>query len=154
MPTTYKRKTNNPKLAWSSERREAWSQRIREDQSNGKWFKKSKKKIGQAISEGRKAASKRRNLSLARKKGWEKRRQNGNGISTKTILNHPPTSLSNNYCPVVDPIKDSLTSESILQVQNFLDQMEKEFGVACLVEDFVKIAIQEKIARIKSIFAE
>ena len=34
MPTTYKRKTNNPKLAWSSERREAWSQRIREDQSN------------------------------------------------------------------------------------------------------------------------
>ena len=67
MPTTYKRKTNNPKLAWSPERREAWTQRNREDQSNGKWYKKSKKKIGQAISEGRKAANKRRNLSEARK---------------------------------------------------------------------------------------
>ena len=154
MPTTYKRKTNNPKLAWSSERREAWSLRMKQENANGTWHKKSKKAIGKAISEGRKAASKRRNLSLARKKGWEKRKQNGNGISTKTILNHPPTSLSDNYCPVVDPIKDSLTSESILQVQNFLDQMEKEFGVACLVEDFVKLAIQEKIARIKSIFAE
>ena len=77
MSTTYKRKTNNPKLAWSPERKAAWSTHIRDQQAKGLWNKKSKRKIGLAISKGRKAANKKKRLSIARKNGWETRRANG-----------------------------------------------------------------------------
>jgi len=40
MTQTYKRKTNNPNLGWSEERKSAWSARIRADMAAGKWFKK------------------------------------------------------------------------------------------------------------------
>ena len=139
MSSTYKRKTNNPKLAWSPERKAAWSKHIREQQAKGLWNKKSKRKIGLAISKGRKAANKKKRLSIARKNGWETRRANGN-CDTPEISHKKFTASS--------------AMGHFMQVQKILDLLKEHFGTACSVEDFVNSAIREKIERVNSVFAK
>ena len=126
MSTTYKRKTNNPKLAWSPERRAAWSKHIREQQAKGLWNKKSKRKIGLAISKGRKAANKKKRLSIARKNGWETRRANGNCDTPKT---YPP-------------------SKDLIRMLDLLSAI----GFKLTVEEFTEQAIREKMDRIAMVF--
>jgi len=126
MSTTYKRKTNNPKLAWSPERRAAWSKHIREQQAKGLWNKKSKRKIGLAISKGRKAANKKKRLSIARKNGWETRRANGNCDTPKI---YPP-------------------SKDLIRMLDLLSAI----GFKLTVEEFTEQAIREKMDRIAMVF--
>ncbi len=130
MATTYKRKTNNPKLAWSPERKAAWSAHIREQQAKGTWNKKSKRKVGLAISKGKKAANKKKKLSIARKNGWETRRANGWGV----LCNTPPK---------VNPIEKDLT--------RMLDLLSA-IGFKLTVEEFTEQAIKEKMDRIAMVF--
>ena len=128
MPSTYKRKTNNPKLAWSPERRAAWSKHIREQQAKGLWNKKSKRKIGLAISKGRKAANKKKRLSIARKNGWKTRRANGNCDTPKI------TSVE----------KD---------LNKLLFRMKEYLGYELTVEEFTEQAVKEKMGRIAMAFS-
>ena len=127
MPSTYKRKTDNPKLAWSPERRAAWSKHIREQQAKGLWNKKSKRKIGLAISKGRKAANKKKRLSIARKNGWETRRANGN-------CNTPETTS---------------TGKKLIRM---LDMLSKSLGFKLTVEEFTEQAVKEKMDRVAMVF--
>ncbi len=131
MSTTYKRKTDNPKLAWSPERREAWSKHIRDQQAKGLWNKKSKRKIGLAISKGRKAASKKKRLSIARKNGWETRRANGNSAI------------------VTPPEKTNSTEKDLIKM---LDLLSKSLGFKLTVEAFTEQAVKEKMDRVAMVF--
>ena len=126
MSTTYKRKTNNPKLAWSPERRAAWSKHIREQQAKGGWNKKSKRKIGLAISKGRKAANKKKRLSIARKNGWETRRANGNCDTPKT----------------------NPTEKDLIRMLDLLSAI----GFKLTVEEFTEQAVKEKMDRVAMVF--
>ena len=126
MSTTYKRKTNNPKLAWSPERRAAWSKHIREQQAKGLWNKKSKRKIGLAISKGRKAANKKKRLSIARKNGWETRRANGNCDTPKT----------------------NSTEKDLIRMLDLLSAI----GFKLTVEEFTEQAVKEKMDRVAMVF--
>ena len=126
MPSTYKRKTDNPKLAWSPERRAAWSKHIREQQAKGVWNKKSKRKIGLAISKGRKAANKKKRLSIARKNGWETRRANGNCDAPET------TSTEKDLTRMLD--------------------MLSAIGFKLTVEEFTEQAVKEKMDRVAMVF--
>jgi hypothetical protein len=71
--SAYKRKTANPKMGWSDERRAEFSAKMKKAHADGTWNKKSKKAIGKAISEGRKRWVKFNNRSKAMKKSWERR---------------------------------------------------------------------------------
>ena len=129
MSTTYKRKTNNPKLAWSPERREAWSKHIRDQQAKGLWNKKSKRKIGLAISKGRKAANKKKRLSIARKNGWETRRANGNCDAPETT-----------------------STETEQDLIKMLKLLTKYLGFEQTVEEFTEQAVKEKMYRVAAVF--
>ena len=122
MPSTYKRKTNNPKLAWSPERRAAWSKHIREQQAKGVWNKKSKRKVGLAISKGKKAANKKKRLSIARKNGWETRRANGN----------------------CDALEINPTEKDLIRMLDLLSAI----GFKLTVEEFTEQAVKEKMDRV------
>ena len=73
--STYKRKTSNPKMAWSEERRAEFSAQCKKAHADGTWHKKSKKAVSKAISNGKKEAIKFKNRSMAQKKSWAKRKQ-------------------------------------------------------------------------------
>ena len=77
MSSTYKRKTDNPNLSWSEERRAAWALHMKERHKNGTWHKISEKDLSKAISKGLKKSRKKKNLSEARKKAWVTRKANG-----------------------------------------------------------------------------
>tara|TARA_R110002020_G_scaffold26817_11_gene86734 strand:- start:765 stop:1157 length:393 start_codon:yes stop_codon:yes gene_type:complete len=126
MPSTYKRKTNNPKLAWSPERRAAWSKHIREQQAKGVWNKKSKRKVGLAISKGKKAANKKKRLSIARKNGWETRRANGN----------------------CDALEINPTEKDLIRMLDLLSAI----GFKLTVEEFTEQAVKEKMDRVAMVF--
>ena len=126
MPSTYKRKTNNPKLAWSPERRAAWSKHIREQQAKGVWNKKSKRKVGLAKSKGKKAANKKKRLSIARKNGWETRRANGN----------------------CDALEINPTEKDLIRMLDLLSAI----GFKLTVEEFTEQAVKEKMDRVAMVF--
>jgi hypothetical protein len=131
MSAIYVRKTANPKLAWPQARRDAWSKRIRLEQANGTWNKKSKKAVGKAISNGKKASSKRKRLSIARKNGWETRRAN---------------------CDVdkVNPPKVSTSTEQDLI--KMLKLLTKYLGFEQTIEEFTEQAVKEKMYRVAAVF--
>jgi len=68
--STYKRKTNNPKMGWSDERRAKFSEICKKARANKTWFKKSDKAVSEAISNGKKEAQKFRNRSEGQKKRY------------------------------------------------------------------------------------
>ena len=73
--SAYTRKTTNPKMDWSEERKAKWSAQCKEAHANKTWYKKSKKAVGLAISNGKKEALKFKNRSEAMKKSWRKRKR-------------------------------------------------------------------------------
>ena len=87
MSNNYVRKTDNPNMGWSDERRAKYSKQCREAHADGTWHKKSKKAVGKAISKGKLDAVKRRNRS-----NGQKRRH----AQAKAVQNYPATTFSEN----------------------------------------------------------
>ena len=83
--STYKRKTSNPKMAWSEERRAKFSAQCKKAHADGTWHKKSKKAVSKAISNGKKEAIKFKNRSMAQKKSWAKRKQQATTLSENLL---------------------------------------------------------------------
>ena len=95
--STYTRKTTNPNMAWSEERKAKYSAQCREAHANGTRYKKSKKAVSRAISNGKKEALKFKNRSEAMKKSWRKRKRlSERNEFNNAIMNHAPTTLSEN----------------------------------------------------------
>lgn len=134
MGQPYKRKTTNPNMGWSEERKAAWSARIRDEMAKGIWRKKSKKAISKAISNGRIAANRKKRLSEARKNGWETRRKNGNGTTKLPLANVTPS--------------NSLDTAVGKDLQEFLNKVESVLGVKVTMKDFIEQAIKEKLSEI------
>jgi hypothetical protein len=127
MPVSAQKITDSKDMSWSPERRAAWSKRMKEEKANGTWFKKSKKEVGEAISNGKKASNKKKRLSIARKNGWETRRANGNCDT-----------------PEITSTEKDLT--------RILELLEKYLGYKLTVEEFTEQAIQEKMSRFAAVF--
>ena len=105
--STYKRVTDNPKLAWSEERKAAASEQRKKMLADGTWFKMSKKQRGRKISEGKRAAAQRRNRSNGQLKRHankeffsaheiKKRLNERKAEEQKAVMSHAPTTLSEN----------------------------------------------------------
>ena len=95
--SAYTRKTTNPKMDWSEERKAKWSAQCKEAHANKTWYKKSKKAVGLAISNGKKEALKFKNRSEAMKKSWRKRKRlSERNEFNNAIMNHAPTTPSEN----------------------------------------------------------
>ena len=162
--STYTRKTTNPKMGWSEERRAKWSQQCKAAHANKTWHKKSKKAIGRAISNGRKEALKTKNRSEAMKKSWKRRQK-------EAILSHPPTTLSENLLdPALLPDEEKRPSvldekviikpkpkagmpaldipiASIEKIEAFFDLVEEELGFRPSLQEFINNAIDEKLSK-------
>jgi len=107
--STYKRKTDNPKLAWSEERKAEASARQKKMIADGTWYKMSKKQRGKNISKGLRDAAKRRNRSNGQLKRHasrpdkffsatevKKRLNERKREEQKAVMSHAPTTLSEN----------------------------------------------------------
>ena len=156
--STYTRKTTNPKMDWSEERKAKWSAQCKEAHANKTWYKQSKKAVGLAISNGKKEAVKFKNRSEAMKKSWRRRQQ-------KAILSHPPATLSENLLDsAVLPEKEKVIIKpkpkpgvpaldipiaSIEKIEAFFDLVEEELGVRPSLQEFINNAIDEKLSKFR-----
>jgi len=152
----YERKTDSQKSGWSDERREKFSAQVKEAHANGTWHKKSKKTVGRNISNGLKNAAKFRNRSEAMKKSWERRRAE----AAVSILNHPPTTLSENLLdaavlPAEIDSKSEVTDNNILpvlmlkRVEALFDMIEKNLGIRPDLNEFIINAVDDKMSDIE-----
>jgi hypothetical protein len=105
---TYTRKTDNPKAAWSEERKAKASAKQKQMIADGTWFKMSKKQRSKNISKGLRDAAKRRNRSNGQlKRHWKKeadkffsatevnkRLNERKGEEQKAVMSQAPTTLS------------------------------------------------------------
>lgn len=109
---SYVRKTANPNMGWSIERRAKYSKQCKEAHANGTRHKISKKAVSLAISKGKKEAVKRKNRS----EGQKRRHQ-------ETEIFHSLTpKLSGKILVDVD---DQTKFEKILEVER-VEQFERE----------------------------
>ena len=83
---SYERKTTNPNMGWSDERRAKYSAQCKEAHANGTRHKISKKAVSLAISNGKKDAVKRKNRS----EGQIRRHREASVKGIKEILANPP----------------------------------------------------------------
>ena len=147
MSNYYKRKTDNPNMGWSDERRAKYSKQCKEAHANGTWHKKSKKAVGKAISKGKLDAVKRRNRSEG-----QKRRH------AKAIQNYPATTFSENLLDsaplpdedvVIKPKKAKPAFNLPMgKIIALFDLIEENFGVRPNLNEFVNCAVEEKLAKI------
>ena len=147
----YKRKTDNPNMGWSDERRAKYSKQCREAHADGTWHKKSKKAVGKAISKGKLDAVKRRNRS-----NGQKRRH----ALAKAIENYPATTFSENLLDSAPlPEKDVVIKPKgngngkgyylkTGKIKALFDLIEENFGVRPNLNDFVNSAVEEKLAKV------
>jgi len=126
MPVSARKITDSKDMSWSPERRAAWSIRMKKEKANGTWFKKSKKEVGEAISNGKKASNKKKKLSIARKNGWETRRANGNCDAPET----------------------NPTEKDLIRMLGLLSAI----GFKLTVEEFTEQAVKEKMDRVAMVF--
>ena len=143
----YKRKTDNPNMGWSDERRAKYSKQCKEAHADGTWHKKSKKAVGKAISKGKLDAVKRRNRSEG-----QKRRH------AKAIQNYPATTFSENLLDsaplpdedvVIKPKKAKPAFNLPMgKIIALFDLIEENFGVRPNLNEFVNSAVEEKLAKI------
>ena len=126
MPVSAQKTTDSKDMSWSPERRAAWSIRMKKEKANGTWFKKSKKEVGEAISNGKKASNKKKKLSIARKNGWETRRANGNCDAPET----------------------NPTEKDLIRMLGLLSAI----GFKLTVEEFTEQAVKEKMDRVAMVF--
>jgi len=145
----YKRKTDNPNMGWSDERRAKYSKQCREAHADGTWHKKSKKAVGKAISKGKLDAVKRRNRS-----NGQKRRH----ALAKAIENYPATTFSENLLDSAPlPEKDVVIKPKengkgyylkTGKIKALFDLIEENFGFRPNLNEFVNSAVEEKLAKI------
>jgi len=154
MSNYYKRKTDNPKMGWSDERRAKYSKQCKEARANGTWHKKSKKAVGLAISNGKREAIKRKNRSEGQKKRH---------AVAKAVQNYPATTFSENLLDSASlPDEDVVVKPKEIVVRNgkgyflktgklkaLLDLIEENFGVRPDLNEFVNSAVEEKMARVE-----
>jgi hypothetical protein len=164
MSNSYVRKTDNPNMGWSDERRAKYSAQCKEAHANGTRYKKSKKAVGLAISNGRKEATKRKNRSEG-----QKRRHRASSVKIgrsveviKEIL--APTSpnvddqvnikeLHREVVLVKEPHKeealDPLDTAVANAIIDLFDLIEDHLGVRPKYDDFLNNAVEDKLAKFK-----
>ena len=149
----YKRKTDNPNMGWSDERRAEYSAQCKVAHANGTRYKKSKKAVGLAISNGKREAIKRKNRSEGQKKRH---------AVAKAVQQHPATTFSENLLDSAPlPEKDVVVKPKEIVVRNgkgyflktgklkaLLDLIEENFGVRPDLNEFVNSAVEEKLAKV------
>ena len=165
MSNTYVRKTDNPNMGWSDERRTKYSAQCKEAHANGTRYKKSKKAVGLAISNGKKEAIKRKNRS----EGQKRRHREASVKSIKEILATPPpkvatgeekpfggTGYKGNDQANMKRIQvanqeplDPLNVDVANAVVDFFDLIEDQLGVRPEYDDFLNDAVEEKLERCK-----
>ena len=146
MSNYYKRKTDNPNMGWSDERRAKYSKQCKEAHADGTWHKKSKKAVSKAVSKGKLDAVKRRNRSEG-----QKRRH------AKAIQNYPATTFSENLLDSAPlPEKDVVVKPKengkgyylkTGKIKALFDLIEENFGVRPNLNEFVNSAVEEKLAK-------
>jgi len=126
--STYTRKTTNPNMGWSNERKAEWSAQCRKAHADGNWFKKSKKQVSLAISNGKKEAVKFKNRSNGQKKRHDNLSEN---LPDEVVTENIKTEVMTN------------------QIKRVFDFLEKNFGVRPNYKEFIISAVEEKLERIK-----
>ena len=149
MSNNYVRKTDNPNMGWSDERRAKYSKQCKEARANGTWHKKSKKAVGLAISNGKKEAIKRKNRSEGQKKRH---------AVAKAVQNYPATTFSENLLDSAPlPEKDVVVKPKengkgyylkTGKIKALFDLIEENFGVRPDLNEFVNSAVEEKLAKV------
>lgn len=165
MSNSYVRKTDNPNMGWSDERKAEYSAQCKVARANGTWHKKSKKAVGLAISNGKKEAIKRRNRS----EGQKRRHQESNvkiGHSVKVIkeiLATPPPKVDDqaNIKRVqagfdvgkleanVKKIGKKVPVKRMSSVIDLLDLIKEHLGVRPDLSEFIDNAVEDKLAKFK-----
>ena len=150
MSNTYVRKTDNPNMGWADERRAKYSAQCKDAHATGTRYKKSKKAVGLAISNGKKEAIKRKNRS----EGQKRRHREASVKSIKEILATPPPKVDDqanikriqvaNQEPL-DPL-DTAVANAVIDL---FDLIEDHLGVRPEYDDFLNNAVEEKLAEFK-----
>ena len=169
MSNSYVRKTDNPNMGWSDERRAKYSAQCKVARSNGTWHKKSKKAVGLAISNGKKEAIKRKNRSEGQKRRHRE-------VSLHNILSKTPKELLNQVSPPPPKVDDQVNIKELRKevpvneprpprspftivgctraelenaVVDLFDLIEDHFGVRPNYNDFLNNAVEDKLAKFK-----
>ena len=145
MSNSYVRKTDNPNMGWSDERRAKYSAQCKEAHANGTRYKKSKKAVGLAISNGKKEAIKRKNRSEGQKRRHQKMDDQANikKLRKEVPVNEPRPPRS--PFTIVGCTRDELENA----VVDLFDLIEDQFGVRPNYNDFLNDAVEEKLERCK-----
>ena len=166
MSNTYVRKTDNPNMGWSDERRAKYSAQCKEAHANGTRYKKSKKAVGLAISNGKKEAIKRKNRSEGQKRRHQEAKERdilGQTIDEILVPSSPKVDDQVNIkelrkeVPVNEPrpprspftIVGCTRDELENAVVDLFDLIEDQFGVRPNYNDFLNDAVEEKLERCK-----
>ena len=160
MSNSYVRKTDNPNMGWSDERKAEYSAQCKVARANGTWHKKSKKAVGLAISNGKREAIKRRNRS----EGQKRRHQES---SVKTVwMGVPEEDKADDQANIkeigkrvgVSPQqKNGGLTPAMLTIGDFssnaivdlFDLIEDHLGVRPNYDDFLNNAVEDKLAKFK-----
>lgn len=159
MSNSYVRKTDNPNMGWSDERRAKYSAQCKEARKNGTWHKQSKKAVGLAISNGKKEAIKRKNRS----EGQKRRHREANIKEIKKILAPPSPEVTVDDQSNIERILEverveeferegalwELEIATIKDVRKLFNVIEEHFGFQPSINQFMEDAIGEKVARFK-----
>ncbi len=150
MSTGYVRKTTNPNMGWSDERKAESSAKRKQAHAENKWHKKSKEEVALAISNGRKEAIKRKNRS----EGQKRRHQKSSVKAVREILATPSPKVDDqanikriqvaNQEPL-DPL-DTAVANAVIDL---FDLIEDHLGVRPEYDDFLNNAVEEKLAEFK-----
>jgi len=148
MSNNYVRKTGNPNMGWSDERRAKYSAQCKEAHANGTRHKISKKAVSLAISNGKKDAVKRKNRS----EGQIRRHREASVKGIKEILANPPkvddqANMKRIQVANQEPL-DPLNVDVANAVVDLFDLIEDHLGVRPEYDDFLNDAVEDKLAKI------
>ena len=163
MSNTYVRKTDNPNMGWSDERRAKYSAQCKEAHANGTRYKKSKKAVGLAISNGKKEAIKRKNRSEGQKRRHQEAKERdilGQTIDEILVPSSPKVDdqvnikkLHKEVVLVKEPHKeealDPLDTAVANAVVDLFDLIEDHLGFRPNYNDFLNNAVEDKLAKFK-----
>ena len=152
MSNSYVRKTDNPNMGWSDERRAKYSAQCKEARKNGTWHKQSKKAVGLAISNGKKEAVKRKNRS----EGQKRRHREASAKEIQRILATPSPEVTVDDQANIKRVQvanqeplDPLNVDVANAVVDLFNLIEDHLGVRPEYDDFLNDAVEDKLARCK-----
>ena len=164
---SYVRKTANPNMGWSTERRAKYSKQCKEAHANGTRHKISKKAVSLAISKGKKEAIKRKNRSEGQKRRRQETLQHQSSLNVNTLKGILATPLPANTPKMEDQIKfekvleverveqfereDALWELEIATIKDIrilFNLIEEHFGFQPSLNQFMEDAIGDKVASI------